>query len=130
MSKRIVIALVLSFAAILFVAPASAAASDPGLRHSVFMAGSVIEATADGIYLCIGTREGATVGQRLEVVRVTREPGINPKQGARFKWTKVGAVRIDAVVEEHFAEATVTSGEVKKGDIVRLTDPAGEVEKP
>jgi len=132
MSKRIVITLitlVLSFA-VLAAAAAPAAAGDPGIRHSVFMAGSVIEASAAGVYLCIGTPEGASVGQRLDVVRVHRDPAINPKQGAHFRWEKVGAVRIDAIVEEHFATATVTSGKVRKGDIVRLLDPAGEAKKP
>lgn len=101
------------------------AASNPGIRHTVFMAGSVIESSADGVYLCIGTSEGAQVGQQLEVVRLTRDTGINPKQGAHFKREKVGTVRIDAIVDEHFAQATVVSGHAEKGDIVRLAE-AGE----
>jgi hypothetical protein len=111
--------------AVLVAQGSLAAASNPGVRHSVFMAGSVIESSVDGVYLCIGTSEGAQVGQQLDVVRLTRDTGINPKQGARFKRQKVGTVRIDAIVDEHFAQATVISGQAEKGDIVRLAE-AGE----
>lgn len=100
----------------------SAPADGPGLRHRAFMAGSVLESTETEIYLCIGTSEGAEVGQELDVVRVTRDTSTNPKHGLRFKHRKVGTVRIDAIVDEHFAKATVVGGEGEKGDIVRLSD--------
>ena len=124
MTKTSKLALVASLIAVstLLAVPA-ARADDPGIRHTVFMAGSVIEASAEGIYLCIGTADGAEPGQVLDVVRVTRDRSVNPKQGVRFHREKVGKVKIDAIVEEHFAQATVLDGKVEKGDIVRLTDP-------
>ena len=126
MFKRIAICLALSLVAVFTTAAASASPGDPGIRHSVFMAGSVIEASAKEVNLCIGTPEGAQVGAQLDVVRVTRDPGVNPKQGARFRWEKVGTIRIDAIVDEHFARATVVSGRVKKGDIAQLGEAAGK----
>ena len=36
---------------------------------------------------------------------------------------KVGKVKVDAIVDEHFAQATVVDGKVEKGDIARLADP-------
>ncbi len=120
-SKFVFAAFLIALSA-LVVAPA-ARAENPGIRHTLFMAGSVIEASAEGIYLCIGTAEGAAPGQVLDVVRVTRDKSVNPKQGARFHREKVGRVRVDAIVDEHFAQATVLDGRVEKGDIVRLTDP-------
>ena len=105
------------------LAASSARAESPGIRHTVFMAGSVIESSAEGIYLCIGTAEGAAPGQVLDVVRVTRVRSGNPKQGVRFHREKVGRVKVDAIVDEHFAQATVLDGKVEKGDIVRLVDP-------
>ncbi len=122
MSKRSSLAITLVLAAAVASGAIWAAPNAPGIRHTVFMAGSVIESSADGVYLCIGTSEGAQVGQQLEVVRLTRDTGINPKQGARFKREKVGTVRIDAIVDEHFARATVVSGQAEKGDIVRLME--------
>lgn len=114
----------LTLASLLFLGLATAvpAAEDPGIRHRVFMAGSVIESSAEGIFLCIGTSEGARVGQELEVVRITRDQSVNPKQGMKFKREKVGTVRIDSLVDEHFAQATVLSGAAEKGDIVRLVN--------
>ena len=120
-NSKFVFAAFLIAPSVLAVAPA-ARAENPGIRHTVFMAGSVIEASAEGIYLCIGTAEGAKPGQVLNVVRVTRDRG-NPKQGVRFHREKVGKVRVDAIVDEHFAQATVVDGKVEKGDIVRLADP-------
>jgi hypothetical protein len=105
------------------LAVSSARAESPGIRHTVFMAGSVIEASDEGIYLCIGTAEGAAPGQVLDVVRVTRVRSGNPKQGIRFHREKVGKVKVEAIVDEHFAQATVLDGKVEKGDIVRLVDP-------
>ncbi|MFN7943134.1 MAG: hypothetical protein U0X73_16195 [Thermoanaerobaculia bacterium] len=118
-SKFVFAAFLITLSA-LAVGPA-AGAENPGIRHTVFMAGSIIEASAEGIYLCIGTADGAEPGQVLDVVRLTRSG--NPKQGVRFRREKVGKVRIDAIVDEHFAQATVLDGKVEKGDIVRLTDP-------
>jgi hypothetical protein len=108
-------------ASTLLVVPAARAA-EPGIRHTVFMAGSVIEASADGIYLCIGTADGAKPGQVLNVVRLTRDRRVNPKQGVRIHREKVGTVKVDAIVDQHFAQATVLDGKVEKGDIARLGD--------
>lgn len=104
-----------------FAVGPAAGAENPGIRHTVFIAGSIIEASAEGIYLCIGTADGAERGQVLDVVRVTRRG--NPKQGIRFHREKVGKVVVDAIVDEHFAQATVVDGRVEKGDIVRLANP-------
>ena len=106
-----------------FAVGPAAGAENPGIRHKVFMAGSILEASAEGIYLCIGTADGATPGQVLDVVRVTRDRGSNPKQGIRFHREKVGEIKVDAIVDEHFAQATVLDGKVEKGDIVRLANP-------
>ena len=121
MSKRLISSLLFTLAAGLVVTAVPATSAEPGLRHTFFMAGSIIESSADGVYICIGSPDGARVGQTLEVVRITRTHG--PKQSIRFKREKVGTVRVDAIVDEHFAQATVTSGRAKKGDVVRSADP-------
>ena len=123
MSKRLISSLLFTLAAGFVVATVPATGAEPGLRHTFFMAGSIIESSADGVYICIGSADGAQVGQTLDVVRVTRTHG--PKQSIRFKREKVGTVRIDAIVDEHFAQATLTSGRARKGDVVRLVEPVG-----
>jgi hypothetical protein len=84
------------------------------------MKGSIIAVSEEGVYLCIGTADGATPGQVLAVVHVTRQPGRSPKAPPRFAREYVGKVRIDEVVDEHFARATVVKGEAHEGDIVEL----------
>lgn len=112
----------LAFVAAMFVATQSASAASPGIRHTVFMAGNVIESSTEGIYLCIGKPEGAEVGQVLDVVRLVRNRSVNPKNGLRFTHKKVGTVRIEAIVDEHFAQATVIEGFAAKRDVVRLSE--------
>jgi len=120
-NSKSVFAAFLIAASTLLVVPA-ARAGEPGIRHTVFMAGSVIGASADGIYLCIGTADGAEPGQVLNVVRVTRDRRVNPKQGVRIHRERVGTVRVGTIVDQHFAQATILDGKVEKGDIVRLGD--------
>jgi hypothetical protein len=102
----------------------SAADPHPGIWHRHFMAGRILESTAGGVYLCIGSADGAIAGQRLEVVRTVRGH-TGPKQvGPSTRRQEVGEVRIDQVVDGHFARATVISGRPRKGDVVRLAKPA------
>ncbi|HEX4954233.1 MAG TPA: hypothetical protein VF017_12655 [Thermoanaerobaculia bacterium] len=120
--------LVLSgLATLLLVVPASIeAGEEPSFYHRYIMKGSILEVEEGAVYLCIGTSDGAVPGQVLEVVRITRKPGYNPKAGGlRFRRDKVGQVKIDEVVDEHFARASLLAGEAKAGDVVELSRPAG-----
>lgn len=85
--------------------------------HSVFMKGSIIHTADDGVYLCIGSKDGASVGQELNVYKTTFTG--QPKKPS-FKRDKTGMVRITEIVDEHFATATVISGKAEKNDIVEL----------
>ena len=99
MTKPVTVSVFLTLAAFVAIA-APPATESPGIRHTYFMAGSVVESSAVGVYLCIGSPDGARVGQQLDVVRVTRVRKHGPKQqGVRFKRDKVGTVRIDATVD-------------------------------
>lgn len=103
-------------------------ASEPGIYHRYFMKGSIVEASEAGIYLCIGTHDGATAGQELDVFHVSHVSA-GPKGAIKLKREKVGRVRIDEVVDEHFATATVIEGKAEKGDIVELEEKAEPPEK-
>jgi hypothetical protein len=84
------------------------------------MRGSVVETTGGGVYVCIGTHDGAKVGQELDVHRIDVIGSGNPKAPPKFKRKHVGRVRIAEIVDEHFANATILSGEAMKNDIVEL----------
>lgn len=116
-TKRVWMAVLLAVA----IAAIGAAPSQAGSAyHKYFMKGSIIESSEEGIYLCIGTEDGAKPGQVLEVMRVSRISGGSSKEETKFKREKVGQVEILKVVDEHFARAKKVSGEANVGDMVEL----------
>ena len=97
------------------VAPANA----ESLQHSVFMRGQIVDMRDDIATVCIGSADGARIGQVLDVARVVPVT-IPAKSGPAFRRKDVGHVRIDSIVDTHFARATVIGGEAKVHDIVEL----------
>jgi hypothetical protein len=87
-------------------------------RHNYIMRGQILEATADGVYLCIGSADGAEVGQELKVYRFVRVPPI--KSIPNYKREETGTVKITEIVDEHFAKAKILTGEAKENYIVEL----------
>ena len=87
--------------------------------HGLVMKGSIIEASDSEVYLCIGSRDGASVGQELDVYEII-ETKPTP---TLFRRVLTGRVKITEIVDEHFAKATVISGKAEKNDIVELIRP-------
>jgi hypothetical protein len=87
--------------------------------HGFLMKGSIIEASNSDVYLCIGSKDGASVGQELDVYKVIRVTRARPT----FKRVFTGRVKITEIIDEHFAKATVISGKAEKDDIVELIRP-------
>ena len=87
--------------------------------HRYIMKGSIIEASDSDVYLCIGSKDGASVGQELEVYRIIGT-GLRRKP---FKYVFTGKVKITEIIDEHFAKAILISGDVKKDDVVELARP-------
>ncbi len=85
--------------------------------HGFLMKGSIIEASDSDVYLCIGSKDGASVGQELNVYKVITVT----KARSSFKRVHTGKVRITQIIDEHFAKATVISEKAEKNDIVELT---------
>ncbi len=87
--------------------------------HRYFMSGSIVETSDSDVYLCIGSKDGASVGQELDVYKLIRIASPRPT----FKRELTGKVKITEIIDEHFANATVTSGKAEKNDIVELVHP-------
>jgi hypothetical protein len=83
------------------------------------MKGSIIETSDSDVYLCIGSRDGAAVGQELDDYEILQ----TKPQPTFFRREYTGKVRITEIIDEHFAKATVISGKAEKNDIVELTRP-------
>lgn len=91
-----------------------ALAADIG--HSIFMRGQIVHKDASGTVVCIGSADGAKVGQVLEVYRVKRTHGKMPTYGRSL----TGHVTVNRIVDEHFAHVVVTDGTPAVNDIVEL----------
>lgn len=87
-------------------------------RHKYIMRGQILEVSADGVYLCIGSADGAEVGQELKVYRFVRLPPM--KTIPNYKREDTGTVKITEVVDEHFAIAKILTGEARENYIVEL----------
>ena len=87
-------------------------------RHKYIMRGQILEATDEGVYLCIGSADGAEVGQELKVYKFVKIP-LRPKQ-PNYKREETGTVKITEIVDEHYAKAKILTGEAKENYIVEL----------
>jgi hypothetical protein len=95
-------------------------AEETSFHHKYLMRGQVLEVENETLVLCIGTADGAEVGQELDVVRHERSQ-IPPKAtGPAFRREKVGKVRITMIFDEHYAEAIVLDGDVRLHDTVEV----------
>ena len=99
---------------------AGLAAEEAGVRHRYFMKGQLLEVDGQGVYLCVGTDDGARSGQQVEVFRYGRAKEGNPKAAPRFERKQIGRIEIVEVVDEHFARAKVLAGDLRVGDVAEL----------
>lgn len=90
-----------------------------GLRHGWMMRGQVLAIDGSVATVCIGTSDGARVGQVLDVQRITMKPA-PPKGTATFVRSDAGKVQIVDLFDEHYAHAKVLSGNPAINDVVEL----------
>ncbi len=90
-------------------------ASLEAARHKYFMRGQVLEVEDGKAYLCIGSEEGAKVGQVFTVHRYVKIGGAR----GSYRTDLVGTVKITEV-ETHMAWAQIVTGDVKANDVVDL----------
>jgi hypothetical protein len=85
-------------------------------KHKYLMRGQILEVQDGTAYLCLGTEQGAKVGQIFNVHRYVK---IGGPRGGQYRVDSVGTVRITEV-ESHMANAKIVSGAVKANDVVEL----------
>jgi len=117
MEKRTLISIIF-FTLLIFMA--GCAMNSPA-GHKYIMRGQVLEINNNVVYLCIGSNDGASVGQELTVVKFDKIPVDSQKYvGPIFKREETGKVKILEIVDEHYAKATLLSGEVEPHYTVEL----------
>lgn len=100
--------------------PLAGCAGMEGAGHKYVMRGQILEVSDDSTYLCVGTNDGAKVGQELGVYKYTKRPSHPKLQARKFKKEKTGVVRITGIMDEHMATAKIISGQAKQNYIVEL----------
>lgn len=109
-----------ALAVILFLVTAGCASLETA-GHKYLMRGQVIDMTEGMAYLCIGSADGAQVGQELTAYKFVKAPNPNPKSvQPYYTREETGKVKIVEIVDEHYARAKVLSGEVKENYVVEL----------
>lgn len=107
------------FALLLAVASAGCI-SEGGIRHGWIMRGQVL-ALEDGVAtVCVGSHDGARIGQVLAVHRITVKPGVSSRGSILIKSSDVGQVKIIDLFDEHYARASIVNGTPSVNDIVEL----------
>jgi len=86
-------------------------------RHEYLMRGSVLDVEDGTAYLCVGTEQGAKVGQVFTVHRYVKIAGWRAR--GVYKVDYVGTIKITEV-ESHMAYAKILTGDVKANDVVDL----------
>ncbi len=104
--------LILCLMVLVFAAPALA-----GGCNWYTTKGSVLESSGDEINLCVGTKDGAAVGQELDVYKIVHDA--NSWWGLSKEYA--GKIKITGVLDEHSAKATVISGKADVDSIVELS---------
>jgi hypothetical protein len=110
-------------AAILFAGCASFRTA----HHKYVMRGTILMTTGNEVYLCIGSRDGAQVGQKFDVYKLVAEganqPGKGGVSGPKFRKDKTGTIKITQIVNEHFARADIIYGTAQKDYVAELEFP-------
>jgi len=89
-------------------------------RHSVLMKGSIVDWQGSEAVVCIGTNDGAKVGQELKVYKVESVKHQDKELVSTFRKVETGEVKIIEIFNEHFAKASVLKGDVKTGYLVEM----------
>lgn len=115
MKKRTLLQAIL----MIFIATTMGCATLGSAGHKYVMRGSVLEVN-DGIaYVCLGTEQGAKVGQEFMVYRYVKAPTAPKTQPPQYRVDAVGRVKI-IETESHMAQARILNGDVKENDVVEL----------
>ncbi len=103
----------------LFLIGLLTACAGTSFKHGYIMRGQVVGVEGNDVVLCIGSKDGAKVGQTLDVHRIVNKGGVK-LGGDSYKRDYIGEIAISSIVDDHFARASVNSGDVKLHDVVEL----------
>jgi len=115
MKKNMIVSLLF----VVFLTLAGCANMDSAV-HKYSMKGQILDVDNNVAYLCIGSNDGAKVGQEYSIYKYEKIPNLPKFSVPKFKREEVGVVKIVEIVDEHYAKATVITGEAKIHYVVEL----------
>lgn len=90
-------------------------------KHQYIMRGQVLDVAGDEVYLCIGSKDGAAVGQEYLVYRFIKPANPNAKnEVSPYKKENTGTIKLTKIIDEHFAKAQVVTGDARVNYVVEL----------
>lgn len=96
-----------------------AGCANSNFSHKYLMRGQIITSSLDNIVVCVGLDDGAKVGQVLNVYRFF-DTNFSGEGDEIYEKRSIGKVKINTIINEHYAKVTVIEGNVKKHDMVQL----------
>lgn len=96
-----------------------AGCANSDFSHKYLMRGQVIAESSDNIVVCVGLNDGAEVGQELNAYRFI-ETNFMGEGEESYERKNIGKVKIEKLIDGHYAKVIVIEGEVKKYDMVQL----------
>jgi len=110
---------VLNVLLVILFATSMGCATLESAEHKYIMRGSVLDVSDGTAFICIGTEQGAKVGQEFTVYRYLRMYTSSKVQEPTYSVENVGKVQITKT-ESHMANVKILSGDVKQNDVVEL----------
>lgn len=95
-------------------------AGGTSFKHEYMMRGQILEAETGSVVVCVGKKDGAEIGQVLDVVRHVPKSPHAKDAGPRFRKQDIGTVKITSLFDDHYARAEIVKGSPKVHDMVEL----------
>lgn len=96
-----------------------AGCANSDFSHKYLMRGQVVATSPDNVVICVGLDDGAQVGQELTAYRFF-ETNFVGEGDEVYEKRNIGKVKIEKIIDEHYAKVSVIEGNVKKHDMVQL----------
>lgn len=111
--------MVLNVLLVILFATSMGCATLESTRHGYVMRGAILDVSEGMASLCIGTEQGAKIGQEFTVYRYIRTVTSPKSHQTSYRVETVGRVQITNT-ESHMANAKILTGDVKENDVVEL----------
>ena len=125
-SKRLLLIVLITLGLFTLASCATTSCQKYSMGGGIAIKGSVVKVADRGVYLCVGSLDGASIGQELEVWRTIYGVGSKANtsitsgsiSSGEISENMVGKVKITKILDEHYSFAEVISGEARLHDIV------------